>query len=152
MRFGLKKNQEGRMNSIETLNPFAKKTWARLITQYPSWGPYFGTRDKDDLEVAVPAPLESNAGHLVIFTTEGKDLWVRFSAPYMCYAIDDLDEVLSVIKSLLNDEVWMVTIIHDGEWVETSLLIRGQDISLKPGQIAQFLSWSGRHDKTLTGS
>ena len=140
------------MKSFGVLNSFAERIWARIITEYPDWGAYFGTRGKDDLEVAIPAPTGSNAGHLVIFTTEGKDLWIRFSAPYMCYAIDDLDEMHSVIKSLLNIEVCFVAITEDDKWIETTLVVPGQDISLKPRQTAQFLSWSGAHDKIVTAS
>jgi len=69
------------MKSLEALNSFAEKIWSHLIAEYLQWEPYFGTREKDDLEVAIPAPEGSNAVHLVIFTTEGKDLWVRFSSP-----------------------------------------------------------------------
>src|SRR5579863_9567736 len=108
------------------LNPFSSKIWACIIKKYPNWQPYLGIRDKDDLEVAVPAPPGSKAGHLIIFTTSGKDLWIRFALPYMCYPIDGLDEMLSVIKLLLDDDTCMVAIAEDNEWVETTLARAGQ--------------------------
>ncbi|MBZ5523620.1 MAG: hypothetical protein LAP21_15405 [Acidobacteriia bacterium] len=140
------------MKPLEMLNPLAKKTWARLIKEHPNWDSYFGSRDEDDLEVAIPAPPGSNAGHLVIFTTEGKEIWLRFGPPRMFYAIDDLEEMLSVINSLLREEVSMVVISKGGEWKETTLIRREQDISLEPGQKAQIVSWYGSYDKTLPPS
>jgi hypothetical protein len=138
------------MKSLDKLNPLAKKIWLRLITEYPDWESYFSSDERDDLEVAVPAPQGSNAGHLIISTAEGKDIWLRFSPPCMFYAIDDLDEMLAVIKSLLTEEVCMVAITEGDDWAETTLIARGQKISLEPGQTAQFVSWSGSHDKILT--
>jgi len=35
---------------------------------HPEWAELFGTCGNDDLEVAISAPVGSNAGHLIIFT------------------------------------------------------------------------------------
>jgi len=52
------------MPDVDSLNPLARRVWAALIAVHPEWVEFFGTCGKDDLEVAVSAPVGSNAGHL----------------------------------------------------------------------------------------
>jgi hypothetical protein len=86
------------MSDVDSLNPLARRVWIALLAAYPEWAKYFGTWGDDDLEVAVSAPIGSNAGHLVVFIAKGQDLWIRFSPPSMCYSVDDEAELLSVIQ------------------------------------------------------
>jgi hypothetical protein len=67
---------------MEILNSRAQQARAHIIGKYPSWSDYFGIRGEDDLEVAVPTPAGSNAGHLGIFTN-GDDLWLHYSPPLL---------------------------------------------------------------------
>lgn len=127
----------------------AKRLWSRLLVEYPEWENYFDTLKEGELEVAVPAPAGSKAGHLVVFTSNG-DLWVRYSPPQMCYPVDNEEEMLSVIKQLLADQAAFVVITEDGEWAGTTLVKPGQEPPLEPGQVAQVVSWSGRHDDTIS--
>jgi hypothetical protein len=53
------------MSAIGSLNPFARRLWTSLLAVYPEWSAYFGVCGDDDLEVAVPSPQGSTAGHLV---------------------------------------------------------------------------------------
>lgn len=93
------------------MTPTAERTWAQLIGRYPNWEPYFDTLDGGELEVAVPAPAGSNAGHLVVFTY-GEDVWLRYAWPCMCYPLDDEEEMFSVIEHLLNDEALFVVAMN----------------------------------------
>lgn len=137
------------VNHHDTLNPFAKAIWSRILADRPDWKSYFGTREQNNLEVAIPAPARSAAGHLIVFTTDATQLWIRFSPSQACYPIDDADDLGPILKSLLNDEIVFV-IIHEGErWVETTLGRQGDQISLEAGQSASVISWSGQYDKTL---
>jgi hypothetical protein len=70
---------------------------------------HLDSRAEDDLEVTVPSPSGSKARHLVVFTNNGKDVWVRFSPPSMCYAVDDEAELLSIVNQLLSGEASFVT-------------------------------------------
>jgi len=101
------------------------------------------------LEVAVPAPPGSKAGHLLVFTDGGKQLWLRYSPPYMCYALDDEEEMLSIIQQLLTGEAAFVVIMKADTWTETTLIEAGKEPLLERGQVAHVVSWSGDHDKTV---
>jgi hypothetical protein len=136
------------LNETELLNPRAARAWSRLVDKYPEWSTHFGTCGRDDLEVAIPAPSGSNAGHLIVFTN-GVDLWLRYSHPRMCYLVDDEDEMLSIVEWLLRDEVLFVVIMSGDEWAETTLIRPGQEPNLEVSQIAQVVSWSGRYDRTV---
>jgi hypothetical protein len=138
------------MRHEDLLNPFAQRVWTRLRAEYPAWEIYFDTTDNDNLEVAIPAPPGSHAGHLVIFTTSDKDLWLRLSPPYTSYRVDDEDEMLSIVKQLLAEQLTLIVITKGGEWAETTLIRPGQEPQLDPGQVARVLSWFGTHDRTIS--
>jgi hypothetical protein len=140
------------MSKVDSLNPLAQRVWTILITAYPEWSEYFGTCGETDLEVAVPAPIESKAGHLVIFTARGEDLWLRFSPPSMCYSVNDETEMLDVIRQLLAETVFFVVVMRGEEWSGTSLIRQGESADLpqlEPDQVAHIVSWSGKYDRTI---
>jgi|HubBroStandDraft_2_1064218.scaffolds.fasta_scaffold1193146_1 hypothetical protein len=140
------------MSKVDSLNPLARRVWNALIADHPDWSEYFGTCGEDDLEAAIPAPTGSNAGHLVIFTANGTDLWLRFRPPSMCYSVDDETELVDVIRQLLRDKVSLVVIMRGNEWAGTTLIRQGVpgDIpQLEPGEVAQVVSWSGKYDRII---
>ena len=140
------------MLDIDTLNPLARTAWTALMSAHPEWAEAFGICGKDDLEVAIPAPVGSNAGHLVIFTATGEDLWIRFSPPSMCYSVDSEAEMLSVIQQLLAETALFAVIMRGDEWAGTTLIRRGVpgDVpELGPNEVAHVVSWSGRYDQTI---
>jgi len=119
---------------------------------YPDWAKYFGTCGKDDLEAAVPAPIGSNAGHLIVFTAEGQDLWVRFSPRSMCYSVRDETEMIGVIQELLAETALFAVVMSGDEWTGTTLIRRGEpgDLPrLEPDEVAHVVSWSGRFDRII---
>jgi len=140
------------MSNVDSLNPLARRVWTALIASHPEWAEFFGTCGKDDLEVAVSAPVGSNAGHLVVFTAKGQDLWIRFSPPSMCYSVDDETEMLSVIQQLLAETALFAVVMRGDEWAGTTLIRRGEprDVpQLGPNEVAHVVSWSGKYDQTL---
>jgi hypothetical protein len=136
------------MTQIEGLNRVARQAWKRLEAEFPLWASYLDTCD-GELEFAVPAPSGSDAGHLVVFTY-GNDLWVRFSAPRMCYAIDDADEMVSIIRQLTADEAVFKVITKGDEWVETTLMRPHEKCDSISGHSVRCVSWSGRFDRYLS--
>jgi hypothetical protein len=140
------------MSDADSLNPLARRVWTALIATHPEWAELFGTCGKDDLEVAIPAPVGSNAGHLVVFTGKGKDLWIRFSPPSMCYPVDDEREILDVIQQILADTALFAVVMRGDEWVGTTLIRRGEPTDapqLGPDEVAHIVSWSGNYDQTI---
>ena len=141
------------MSEINSLNPFARRAWTALIAAHPEWSKYFGIAGNDELEVAVPAPTGSNAGHLIIFTAQGQDLWIRFSPPSMCYSVNDETEMLNVIQQLLDEAALFAVVMRGDEWAGTMLIRRGElgDVpQLGPNQVAHVVSWSGKFDQIIS--
>jgi hypothetical protein len=139
-------------HSVDSLNSLARRVWTTLIAAYPECSKYFGTRGKDDLEAAVPAPIGSKAGHLVVFTAEGQDLWVRFSSPWMCYSVSDETELLGVIQQLLAETAFFAAVMRGDEWTGTTLIRQGEpgDLpQLGPNQVAHVVSWYGKYDRII---
>jgi hypothetical protein len=106
-----------------------------------------GTLDtrKGELEFSIPAPTGSRAGHLVAFSN-GDDLWVRFAPPYLCYAVDDKDEMLSVLNQLIAEQIAFKVVMSGDEWVETTLVKLPHGLETQPGRSFQLVSWSGKYD------
>jgi hypothetical protein len=142
------------MSNVDSLDPLAQRVRVALTAAYPEWSKYLGSCGYDDLEAAIPAPSGSNAGHLVIFTSKGKDLWVRFRPKSMCYCVRDETEMLDVIRKLLAETALFVVITDSDKWVETTLIRRGEpgDLAeLEPNEVARVVSWSGKYDQTING-
>jgi hypothetical protein len=140
------------MSEVDSLNPLARRVWTALIADYPDWSKYFGICGKDDLEAAIPAPMGSNAGHLVIFTANGKDLWLCFSPPSMCCSVDDETELVDVIRQLLTDKASLVLVMRGDEWAGTTLIrqdVPGDIPQLELDEVAQIVSWSGEYDRII---
>jgi hypothetical protein len=135
---------------MDSLNPFAKRVWSALVAEYPEWTEYSTASEEGDVEVAVPAQPGSNAGHLVVFTVKGQNLWLRFSPPKMCYAVDDEMEMLKIVRLLQVEEILFAVILQGDEWAGTTILKTGELPQLEPDQMAHLVSWSGKHDRVVT--
>ena len=132
------------------LNPFGIQVRDSLLRRHEGWGKYVSALQSGDLEVAVPAPPGSRAGHLVIFTAQGEDLWIRYSPARACYSVETDKEMHAVVDALLTDNAFFVVVTDGDTWIETSLLRPGEDPVLAEGQVANVVSWSGSHDKVVT--
>jgi hypothetical protein len=140
------------MSDVDSLNPLARRVWAALIAAHPEWAEFFGTCGTDELEVAIQAPVGSNAGQLVVFTAKGTDLWIRFSPPSMCYSVDDETEMLDVIQKLLAETALFAVVMRGDEWAGTTLIRRGEPTDvpqLGPNEVAHIVSWSGDYDQII---
>jgi hypothetical protein len=136
----------------EGMNPFATRIWSRLAAEHPEWQQYGTTLADGNLECAVPAPAGSRAGHLIVFTSDGQDLWVRFAPPQMCYSLDGEDEMLAIVGLLLRNEALFVVTRKGDEWTGTTLIRPGQEPDVPAGEVADVVSWSGALDRTVNGN
>jgi hypothetical protein len=134
----------------QALNPLGIRVRDSILDAHENWVAYVSVLPTGDLELAVPAPRGSRAGHLVIFTAGGEDTWIRYSPPRACYSVGSDSEMHAVIEALLADEAVFVVVTDGDEWVETSLLRPGEEAVLIDGQVASFVSWSGRNDKVVS--
>src|SRR5215475_270909 len=134
----------------QSMNPLGERIRDSVLRQYPQWSRYVDTLAGGDLELAVPAPKGSRAGHLVIFTARGEDIWIRYSPPRMCYSVESEQELHAVIAALLGDRAFFLVVSNGDEWIETSLLRPGEEPVLAEGQVANVVSWSGNHDRIIT--
>jgi hypothetical protein len=131
------------------LNDFSKRVADRLLEAYPEWEEFVFYEKGGLLEVCIPSPENSKADSIIIFTTKDNDLWVRFSPPYMCYGLDDEEEMLRIVEELLTDKALFVVIMEGDKWAGTTLTRPEAKIPLEAGQRAQIVSWSGNLDREL---
>jgi hypothetical protein len=136
--------------TVPVLNPLGVRVRDSVLRKHGEWAAYVGVLPSGDLEVAVPAPKGSRAGRLVISTARGEDTWIRYSPPRACYCVETDREMHAVIDALLADDAFFVVVTNGDEWLETSLLRPGEEPVLSEGQVADVVSWSGRHDKVVT--
>jgi hypothetical protein len=134
----------------EGLNPLGIRVRDSVLRQHADWDEYVSVLPSGDLEIAVPAPRGSRAGHLVIFTARGQDTWIRYSPARACYCVETDQEMHAVVEALLADTAFFVVVTDGDSWLETSLLRPGEEPVLGEGQVANVVSWSGVHDKVLT--
>jgi hypothetical protein len=137
---------------ISPLNALAVSVFDSLLSEYPDWSVYAVSKEGGDLEILVPAPEESRAGHLVVSTARGHDIWIRFAPTHMSYAVASPGDLARIVHAILADEAFFVVITNGDEWVETALYRPGEEPVLKEGQVASMASWSGRHDKIVLAS
>jgi hypothetical protein len=134
----------------QQLNDLAERVWSRIRAQRPEWESHFGIGAGGDLEVAIPAPPRSRAGQLVLSSSGGSDLWVRFGPEHMRYAVSDADQMLAVAEQLLSDHALFVVINQSGRWKATTIVGPGEEPPLKTGQSAEIVSWSGVRDRVVS--
>ena len=132
------------------LNALGQRVLDALLEEHPDWDAYADTMDDGDLQLVVPAPKGSRAKRLIVFTNRGKDVWIRYAPPRMCYPVGSDHEMTRVIHALLTDAVSFLVVTRGDEWIETSLLPPGQEPTLLEGQVADVVSWSGNHDRIVT--
>jgi hypothetical protein len=66
----------------------------------------------------------------------------------MWYAVDDEVEMLSIVEQVLSDVVLFVRVLNkDGVWIETTLMPSSDELSVREGEHAIALSWSGSLDR-----
>jgi hypothetical protein len=132
------------------VNALGKRVRDSVLGRHPEWAEFVETVAGGDLQLAIPAPGGSRARHLIIFTTQGKDIWLRYAPPHMCYAVESESEMHAVVEALLSDDAFFVVVTNGDEWIETTLLRPGEEPVLAKGHVATIVSWSGRHDRIVT--
>jgi hypothetical protein len=132
------------------LNPLARRVRDVLLDRYPEWAGYVESVANGDLELAVPAPRGSRAGHLVVSTARGHDTWIRYSPPRMFYPVESDTHLVAVVDALLSDRAFFLVVSNGDEWIETTLLRPGEEPVLAEGQVADVVSWSGLNDRIVT--
>ena len=65
----------------------------------------------------------------------------------MCYAVDDEDEMILLIRQLTADESVFKVVTRGAEWVETTLAKPQEKCETIPGHSVRLVSWSGRFDR-----
>jgi hypothetical protein len=132
------------------LNPLGERVRDALLRKHPEWAGYVETLAGGDIELAVPAPRGSRAGHLVVTTARGRDTWIRYSPRRMSYPVESDEHLLAVVEALLGDRAYFLVVSNGDEWIETTLLRPGEEPVLAEGHVADVVSWSGLHDRVVT--
>lgn len=138
------------MQLLESLNPTARRVATTLFRAYPKFADGFEALEKGHFEASIPAPHGSHAGALVGRTAQQNDIWVRLAPPQMWYSVDEDDELIRILDRILRDELLFARVVDEtGAWVQTTLVHSTEDLDLDHGQIATFVSWSGKRDDSV---
>jgi hypothetical protein len=78
-----------------------------------------------------------------------KSIWIRNYHPYSAYAVDNVSELLKIIKGILLDKILWVIESKDCQWTGTTLITQISDLEIEVGTTYRILSWSGALDKDL---
>jgi hypothetical protein len=127
------------------MNPIASKLREFVAVKYPQWLENATVLENDDIEVSTMAPAGSQADHLVLFTDKG-GLWIRFGPPFMCYRVGSVQEMGAIVDAILRDEIRFMVTMKGSEWLETTLVKRGEAPTREAGTTQKLVSWSGKND------
>lgn len=98
-----------------------------------------------------PSETEAKIGGLIIQTTQDDNLWVRIYHSFSAYSVDNLEELISIIKGVLSDDILWVISFNEEAWYETTLIENMEQLEIEPGIVYNVFSWSGNLDLTFTG-
>jgi len=130
-------------------NTFALVVQGWIEKSFPTVPKFVGRLKPDgEFEAVLRAPRGSRAGYLVVHTSRG-DLWVRFNPPHMSYPVDSRREMTSIVRHLVAERALFLVTYRGDAWSGTTLVRRNVVPTLRRGEVAHIVSWSGRFDKTL---
>jgi hypothetical protein len=124
---------------------FAKVVESWIDRTFPTLRFVRRRRRDGEFEAFIRAPRGSQAGYLIVFT-HGGDLWVRFNQPNVCYAVESLAELASVVRGLVSERVLFMVTYRRGAWSGTTLIRRGVVPRTARSGTARLVSWTGRYD------
>jgi hypothetical protein len=119
-----------------------------LLKEWPAWSEHAQFTTEADVEVAIPAPHGSNAGHLIV-SVRGDEIWLRFSPPYTSYPLESVEELLDTVRQLTEDRAMFAVKMRGDAWVETALIRPQESVQLQIGEEVRITSWSGKYEGTL---
>ena len=67
----------------------------------------------------------------------------------MCYLVDDENEMVSLMRRLIADEIVFKVTMKGDAWVETTLACPSEPNESMIGHSVRFVSWSGKLDKSF---
>jgi hypothetical protein len=136
-----------RMND---LNSFSVSVYRELQNSFTELECIYDS--EDGLLIAeFSCPGVTKMGGMIVQTTSDNSIWLRIHPDCSAYSPDSLDELIEIMKAVLNDRIlWAVG--HTGEeWVETTLVRQKSELERELGVRYQLYSWSGQFDEVLQG-
>jgi hypothetical protein len=131
------------------MNEFSKTVFKELIKVFPEWI-QFQDQAKIYLEIIVPSPSNPNIGGIVIQTSEDETIWLRIFPEVSSYAVDTVEELITIIKNIFAGKIFWLICYKDKEWYETTLINNSDNPVIESGVTCKIYSWSGNHDKILS--
>jgi hypothetical protein len=137
------------MTHPSALNSHARRAAQALSDAFPRERFAITVLEAGHLEASLEAPSGARSGALVVLTAGEGDVWIRLAPPNAFYSVDDDQELVRVVRAILNDDALFALIYEGDEWAGTTLISPGQRPPLEPNQRAVVLSWSGKQDADI---
>lgn len=132
------------------MDSFSSDIYNELLKPFPEFEKY-GNPNSDHLEIDIYSDKESLIGGLIIQTTENKDIWLRNYHPYSSLVMDNVKELIDILKGVLSDDLVWLTSMKGEAWIETKLVNHYNDLVTEKGITYNVLSWSGLRDNVING-
>jgi len=101
------------------------------------------------IEFHIENEYKSTFGDLYIQTSDDDKIWIKSSFPFTTYEVDSVEELLYILEGLLFNQLFWVISYDDGDWDDTFLMLKDQEIKTEDGFTYKILSWNGKDDKVI---
>lgn len=130
------------------MNDFSTTTYNQIIEALPDLVDLH-KKDTELLEFHIENEYKSALGDLYIQTSEDDKIWIKTSHSFTTYEVDSVEELLYILEGLLYNELFWVVSYEDGDWDDTFLVLKDQEIKTEEGFTYKILSWNGKDDKVI---
>lgn len=134
--------------NFRKMNDFSIKIYNQIIEAIPD---FTGLHKKDTelLEFHIENEYKSTFGDLYIQISDDDKIWIKSSFPFTTYEVDSVEELLYILEGLLFKQLFWVISYDDGDWDDTFLMLKDQEIKTEEGFTYKILSWNGKDDKVI---
>lgn len=135
---------EERENSM-SYNVFSEKVIGEMVKHFDKAKFRIEKVNNGCVSCYFESPKESQTEGVLIMTDDQNDIWIRFSQDNAYSIIDDLKELIPILKDIFLDKI-VFSLLYNGEnWIETSL----EKIPLGCKRFdksfsEEIISWSGK--------
>ena len=134
--------------NFRKMNDFSIKIYNQIIEAIPD---FTGLHKKDTvlLEFHIENEYKSTFVDLYIQTSDDDKIWIKSSFPFTTYEVDGVEELVYILEGLLFNQLFWVISYDDGDWDDTFLMLKDQEIKTEEGFTYKILSWNGKDDKVI---
>ena len=134
--------------NFRKMNDFSTHIYNQLVEALPDLAGLH-TKNTELLEFHIENEYKSTFVDLYIQTSDDDKIWIKSSFPFTTYEVDGVEELVYILEGLLFNQLFWVISYDDGDWDDTFLMLKDQEIKTEEGFTYKILSWNGKDDKVI---